>query len=73
MGGRQTHFGCERNYGKEDRRAGGALKGNVLVAAPSEDNMAKVALTIGNVFGLGLQELGKGPGLATAEVPGIRA
>ena len=54
-------------------RAGGALKGNFHYAAPSDDNVAKVALTIGNIFGLGLKEFGKGPGLVSEEVAAIRA
>jgi len=54
-------------------RAGGALKGNFHYAAPPDDNVSKVALTIGNVFGLGLKEFGKGAGLVTDEVPSIRA
>jgi hypothetical protein len=54
-------------------RAGGALKGNFHYAAPSEDNVAKVAMTIGNIFGLGLKEFGKGPGLVNQEVPAILA
>jgi hypothetical protein len=54
-------------------RAGGALKGNFHYAAPSEDNVAKVAMTIGNVFGLGLKEFGKGPGMVNQEVPAILA
>jgi hypothetical protein len=53
-------------------RAGGALKGNLHVAAP-DDNLSKVAMTIGNIFGLGLTEFGKGGGLVNAEVAGIRA
>jgi hypothetical protein len=52
-------------------RAGGALKGNMHVAAP-DDNLSKVAMTIGNIFGLGLKEFGKGGGLVNAEVAGIR-
>jgi hypothetical protein len=54
-------------------RAGGALKGNLHHAAAADDNVAKIALTIGNVFGLGLKEFGKGPGLVTEEVTAIRA
>jgi hypothetical protein len=54
-------------------RAGGALKGNFHYAAPPDDNVCKVALTIGNVFGLGLKEFGKGAGLVTEEVASIRA
>jgi hypothetical protein len=54
-------------------RAGGALKGNFHYAAPPDDNVSKVALTIGNIFGLGLKEFGKGPGLVSDEVPSIRA
>jgi hypothetical protein len=54
-------------------RAGGALKGNFHYAAPPDDNVAKVAFTIGNVFGLGLKSFGKGAGLVTDEVPSIRA
>ena len=54
-------------------RAGAALKGNFYYAAPPDDNVAKVALTIGNIFGLGLKEFGKGAGLVTEEVPSIRA
>ena len=54
-------------------RGGGVLKGNFHHAAPSEDNVAKVALTIGNAFGLGLTEFGKGPGLVNQEVSEIRA
>jgi hypothetical protein len=54
-------------------RAGGALKGNFHYAAPPDDNVAKVALTIGNIFGLGLKEFGKAGGLVTEEVPSIRA
>lgn len=54
-------------------RAGGALKGNVHVAAPTDDNVCKVAFTIGNVFGLGLKEFGAAEGRVTEEVPGIRA
>jgi Protein of unknown function (DUF1552) len=54
-------------------RAGGALKGNFHYAAPPDDNVSKVALTIGNVFGLGLKEFGKGAGLVSEEVPSIRA
>jgi hypothetical protein len=53
-------------------RAGGALKGNFHVAAP-DDNLSKVAMTIGNIFGLDLKEFGKGGGLVNAEVSGIRA
>jgi hypothetical protein len=54
-------------------RAGGALKGNFHYAAPTDDNVGKVAYTIGNVFGLGLSSFGKGDGLVTEEVPSIRA
>jgi hypothetical protein len=54
-------------------RGGGALKGNFHLAATPDDNVAKVALTIGNVFGLGLKEFGKGPGLVTDELAAIRA
>jgi hypothetical protein len=54
-------------------RAGGALKGNFHYAAPADDNVGKVALTIGNIFGLGLKEFGKAGGLVTDEVPSIRA
>jgi hypothetical protein len=54
-------------------RGGGALKGNLHHAAPTDDNVAKVALTIGNIFGLGLKQFGKGDGLVTEEVPAIRA
>jgi hypothetical protein len=54
-------------------RAGGALKSNFHHAAPADDNVAKVALTIGNIFGLGLETLGKGPGMASEELPAIRA
>jgi hypothetical protein len=54
-------------------RGGGTLKGNLHVAATPDDNVAKVALTIGNTFGLGLREFGKGPGLATEEVTAILA
>ena len=54
-------------------RAGGPLKGNMHVATPPDDNLSKVAFTIGNIFGLGLKEFGKGGGLVTEEVPGIRA
>jgi hypothetical protein len=54
-------------------RGGGALKGNFHHAAPKDDNVAKVALTIGNIFGLGLKEFGKGPGLCSEEVSAIRA
>jgi hypothetical protein len=53
-------------------RAGGALKGNTHVAAP-DDNVAKVAFTIGNVFGLDQKQFGKAAGLVTDEVAGIRA
>jgi Protein of unknown function (DUF1552) len=53
-------------------RAGGALKGNFHLAAP-DDNLSKVAFTIGNIFGLGLKEFGKGGGLVNAELPAIRA
>jgi hypothetical protein len=53
-------------------RAGGALKGNLHYAAPPDDNVSKVAFTIGNIFGLGLKEFGKGPGLVSDEVPSIR-
>jgi len=54
-------------------RGGGALKGNFHHAAPTDDNVAKVAFTIGNIFGLGLKEFGKGAGLVTDEVSAIRA
>jgi hypothetical protein len=54
-------------------RAGGALKGNFHYAAPTDDNVCKVAFTIGNIFGLNLKSFGKGPGLVTDEVPMIRA
>jgi hypothetical protein len=53
-------------------RAGGALKGNTHVKAPDGDNLSKVAMTIGNIFGLGLTEFGKGGGHVTAEVAGVR-
>jgi hypothetical protein len=53
-------------------RGGGALKGNVHYAAPPDDNVSKVAFTIGNVFGLELKQFGKGTGLVTDEVPSIR-
>jgi hypothetical protein len=53
-------------------RAGGALKGNLHVAAP-DDNLSKIPMTIGNIFGLGLKEFGKGGGLVTEELPAIRA
>jgi hypothetical protein len=51
---------------------GGALKGNFHHTAP-DDNVCKIALTLGNVFGLGLKEFGKGPGLVTEPVPAILA
>jgi hypothetical protein len=54
-------------------RAGGALKGNFHHVAPTDDNVSKVALTIGNIFGLGLKAFGKGGGLVSDEVPSIRA
>lgn len=54
-------------------RAGGGLKGNLHVAAATDDNVAKVAFTLGNVFGLGLKSFGKAEGLATEEVSTIRA
>jgi hypothetical protein len=54
-------------------RAGGGLKGNLHVAAAPGDNVSKVALTIANVFGLGLRQFGKGDGLATEELATIRA
>ena len=54
-------------------RGGGALKGNFHHAAAPDDNVCKVALTIGNIFGLGLKEFGKGPGLVTEEIAAIRA
>lgn len=54
-------------------RAGGALKGNLHVAAPTDDNVAKVAMTIGNVFGLGLKEFGRAEGMVAEEIPAIRA
>jgi len=54
-------------------KAGGALKTNFHHAAPADDNVAKVALTIGNMFGLGLTQFGKADGLVTEEVAAIRA
>jgi len=50
-----------------------AVKGYFHHAAPTDDNVGKVALTIGNIFGLGLREFGKADGLVTEEVPSIRA
>jgi hypothetical protein len=53
-------------------RAGGALKGNVHIRAPM-DNPTKVLLTLANVYGANLRQLGKEDLTATAEVAGILA
>jgi hypothetical protein len=49
-------------------RAGGALKGNFHLKAPPMENLSKVAMTICNIFGLGLTQFGKGGGLVNQEV-----
>jgi hypothetical protein len=53
-------------------RAGGALKGNVHVRAPL-DNPTKVLLTLANIHGANLKQMGKDDLVASAEVPGILA
>jgi len=51
--------------------AGGALKGNLHYRAPM-DNPSKVLLTVANLYGCGLKEIGKDALLANQEVSAIR-
>jgi hypothetical protein len=51
-------------------KGGGALAGNRHIRMPG-DNLSKVLLTIANMYGSNLKQIGLDNGLATTEVTGL--
>src|SRR5204862_3550477 len=52
-------------------KAGGALRGNLHYRAPM-DNPSKVLLTLANIYGAGLKQIGLDACMANTEVAAIR-
>ncbi|HEX2658079.1 MAG TPA: DUF1552 domain-containing protein [Polyangia bacterium] len=52
-------------------KAGGALKGDQHFRAPN-GNLSSALLTVANIFGAGLKSIGKGNGLTSTELTGLR-
>jgi hypothetical protein len=53
-------------------KAGGALKGDQHFRA-ANGNLSSALLTVANIFGAGLKTIGKGNGMTSAELSGLRA